>query len=76
MQKEVLPSDMLQDHAYDSTFFHKKMTACVTKSSHHGPCCLHVPIFFLYIFSPLLLENKTLLSSLFNYIYYKYILLR
>ena len=70
MQKEVLPSHMLQDHVYDSTFFHKKMTASVTKSSNHGPCYLHLPIFFLYIFSPLLLENKTLLSSLFNYIYY------
>ena len=70
MQKEVLPSHMLQDHVYDSNFFHKKMTASVTKSSNHGPCYLHLPIFFLYIFSPLLLENKTLLSSLFNYIYY------
>ena len=41
---------------------------CVTKSSHQdcGPCYLHLPIFFLYIHSPLLLENKNLSRSMFS----------
>ena len=68
------------------TVFHMKITASVTKSllQDHGPCYLHLPIFFLYIHSPLLLENKlfwSLFSSankgnrpLFNDIYYNTIL--
>ena len=45
-----------------------KINASVTKSSHEDrdPCCLHLTIFFLYIHSPLLLENKKLLASLFS----------
>ena len=40
----------------------------VAKSSHQdrGPCYLHLPIFFLYIHSPLLLENKKLWCLLFS----------
>ena len=40
-----------------------KSTASVRKSLHQdlGPCCLHFPMFSLYIHSPLLLENKKLL---------------
>ena len=39
-----------------------------SKSSHQdqGLCYLQLPILFLYIQSPLLLENKKLLSSLFS----------
>ena len=45
-----------------------KITVSVTKSSHQdcGPCYLHLPIFFLYIHSPLLLENKDLPRSMFS----------
>ena len=58
---------------------------CVTKCSHEdcGLCYLHIHIFFLYIHSPLLLENKVnvitvflskLDRPLFNYIYYETVL--
>ena len=45
------------------SFFHRKI-----KSSHQdqGLCYLQLPILFLYIQSPLLLENKKLLSWLFS----------
>ena len=45
-----------------------KITASVTKSSHQdcGPCCFHLPISYLCIYSPLLLENKKLLWLLFS----------
>ena len=41
------------------SLFHIKITASVTKSLHQdrGLCYLHLPIFFLYIHSPLLLEK-------------------
>ena len=44
-----------------NSLFHMKITASVGKSSHQdrGPCYLHLPIFFLYIHSPFLLENKS-----------------
>ena len=50
------------------SLFHMKITASVAKSSHQicGPCYLPLPIFFLYILSQLLLENKKLLPSLFS----------
>ena len=43
-----------------------KITANATKSSHQdrGSCFLHLPIFFLYKYTALLLQNKKLLSSL------------
>ena len=43
-----------------------KIIASVAKSLHQdcGPCYLRLPIFFLNINSPLLLENKKLLWSL------------
>ena len=48
--------------AWDYNLFHMTVTvtASTTKSSHqdHGLCYLQIPIFFLYILSPLLLENK------------------
>ena len=58
---------------------------CVTKCLHEdcGLCYLHIHIFFLYIHSPLLLENKVnvitvflskLDRPLFNYIYYETVL--
>ena len=52
----------------DTVFFIKKITASVTKSSHQdrGPCYLHLPIFFLYIHSLLLLGNKKMLLLLFS----------
>ena len=45
-----------------------KITASVTKSLHQDrhPCYLHLPISFLHIHSPLILENKKLLWSLFS----------
>ena len=44
------------------SLFHMKIIASVTKSSHQdsGLCCLLLPIFFLYVHSPLLLENQKL----------------
>ena len=44
--------------------FHMKTTASVTKSSHqdHGSWYLNLPIFFLYIHSPVLLQNQKFLS--------------
>ena len=50
------------------SLFHMKITVSVAKSSHQdcGPCYLHLPIFFLYIHSPLLLENKKLWCLLFS----------
>ena len=43
-----------------------KITASVTKSSHQdpGPCYLHLTIFFLYIHSPVLLQNKSSCAGL------------
>ena len=43
-----------------SSLFQRKITASVTKSLYQdrGPCYLHLHIFFLYIHSTLLLENK------------------
>ena len=40
-----------------------KITVSVTKSLHQdrGQCYLHLPIFFLYIHSPVLLENNKFL---------------
>ena len=40
-----------------------KITASVAKSFHQdrGPCYLHLPIFFLYMHSPFLQENKKVL---------------
>ena len=53
------------DASKDSMFslFHMRITASVTKSSHQdcGPCYLHLPIFFLYTHSPVLLQNKKFL---------------
>ena len=45
------------------SLFHMKITASVTKSSHQdsGPCYLHLPTFFLYIHTPVLLQNKKFL---------------
>ena len=45
------------------SLFHVKITASVTKSLHQvrGPCNLHLPIFLLYMHSPLQLANKKLL---------------
>ena len=44
-----------------------KITTSVTKSSHQDrcPCYLHLPIFFLYIHYPFLLENKKLCDRCF-----------
>ena len=52
---------------HESSFFRMKSTANVTKSLHQdcGLYYLHLPIFLLYTHSPLLLENKKLLWSLF-----------
>ena len=46
------------------SFFHMKITASDRKILHEGcnPCCLHLPIFSIYMYSPLLLENKKLWS--------------
>ena len=45
------------------SLFHIKITVGVKKSLHQNlhPCCLRLPMFSLYIHSPLLLENKKLL---------------
>ena len=50
------------------SLFHMKITASVTKSSHEDCdlCYLHLQIFFLYIHSSSLLENKKLFWSLFS----------
>ena len=69
------------------SLFHMKITASVTKSSHQdcGRRYLHLPIFFLYILYPVLLENKKVVviavflskldhRPLFNDIYYETIL--
>ena len=50
------------------SLLHMKITASVTKSSHRdrSPCYLHLPIFFFYIHSSLLQQNKKLLQSLFS----------
>ena len=50
------------------SLFHLKITVSFTKSSHqdHGPCYLHLPSFFLNMHTPLLLENKKFLWSLFS----------
>ena len=47
--------------------FPYKITAGVTKSSHQdrGPCYLQLLIFFFYIHSSLLLQNKKLLRLIF-----------
>ena len=52
-----------REHCWDYSLFHMKITVSATKSSHqdHGPCYLHLPIFFLYIHSPVLLQNKKFL---------------
>ena len=46
-----------------SSLFKIKITASVKKSFHQDLCLchLHLPVFFLYIHSPFLLENKKLL---------------
>ena len=48
--------------------FHMYITVSFTKSSHQDrcPCYLDLPIFLLYIQSPLLLENIKLLCLLFS----------
>ena len=45
------------------SLFHMKITASVTKSSYQdgGPYYLHLPIFFLHIHTPVLLQNENFL---------------
>ena len=65
---DVMPhSFLLFSAACADSLFHMKTIASVTKSLHQGrgPCYLHLPIFFFYIHSSLLPQNKTLLQSLF-----------
>ena len=59
------------------SLFHMESTASVTKSLHQdlGPCYLQLLIFFFYIHSFLLWQNKTFLqlfSSLANWTTYHY----
>ena len=51
-----------------TSLFLMKITASVTKTLHQdcGPCYLHLPIFFFYIHSSLLQQNKKLLRLLFS----------
>ena len=51
-----------------TSLFHMKITVSVTKTLHQdcGPCYLHLPIFFFYIHSSLLQQNKKLLRLLFS----------
>ena len=64
------------------SFFHMKITVSVTKSLYQvcGLSYLHLPIFFLYINSPLLLEKAVVIAvflsrmdhrPLFNDVYYE-----
>ena len=64
------------------SLLHMKTTVSVTKSLHqdHDPCYLHLAIYFLYIQSPILLENKKCyydccfpqqIRPLFNDIYFE-----
>ena len=65
-------STILNGHDLDylqvSSLFHLKITVRVTKSLDQdcGLFYLRLPIIFLYIHSPLLLENKNLLRFLFS----------
>ena len=65
-------STILNGHDLDYlqliSLFHLKITVRVTKSLDQdcGLFYLHLPIIFLYIHSPLLLENKDLLRFLFS----------
>ena len=45
------------------SLFHMEIPASIKKRSHQdrGLCYLHLPVFFLYIDSPFLQQNKELL---------------
>ena len=49
-----------KNHNQSVRLFHTKIMARLTESSHQdcGTCYLHLPIFFLYMHSPVLLECK------------------
>ena len=57
----------MADMALILSLLHMKVTSSVTKSTYqdHSSCNLLLPISFLYIFSPLLLQNENLLWLLF-----------
>ena len=52
---------------WNSSLFYTNITASVTKSSHQdrGPCYLHLLIFFWYLHSSLLEENKVVMIAVF-----------